>query len=109
MCGAKSDVRFAPNSDGESGFPQTVMSALSPKADMRGATAHVCFGPQADMMKFSGDVATAGERGISLSARFLRHLRRSTGSDCKNHDCLPPRSVGILQTNDNGSPNGHHL
>src|SRR5215467_14400270 len=82
---------------------------FTPKADMCGATAHVCFRPKADMMKFSGDVATAGERGVSLSARFLRHLRRSTGSDCKNHDCLPPRSVGILQTNDNGSPNGHHL
>jgi hypothetical protein len=31
----KSDVRFAPNSDRESGFPQTVMSALPPKADDR--------------------------------------------------------------------------
>jgi hypothetical protein len=30
----KTHVRFAPNSDRESGFPQTVMSALHPKADM---------------------------------------------------------------------------
>jgi hypothetical protein len=35
---AKGNVRFAPNSDRESGFPQTLMSALPPKADMCGAT-----------------------------------------------------------------------
>jgi hypothetical protein len=29
--------------------PQKVMSALPPKADMCGATAHVCFGPKADI------------------------------------------------------------
>jgi hypothetical protein len=34
MCAAKSDVRFASNSDRESGFSQNVMSALTPKADM---------------------------------------------------------------------------
>jgi hypothetical protein len=45
MCGATSHVRFAPNSDRESGFPQTVMSALPPKADMCSALAHVSFGP----------------------------------------------------------------
>jgi hypothetical protein len=39
MCGAKGDVRFTPNSDRESGFPQKEsMSALSPKANMCGAT-----------------------------------------------------------------------
>ena len=30
---AKRHVRFTPNSDGKSGLPQNVMSALSPKAD----------------------------------------------------------------------------
>jgi hypothetical protein len=40
-----------PNSDRESGFPQTGMSALPPKADMCGAHAHVCFGPKADITK----------------------------------------------------------
>jgi hypothetical protein len=30
---AQSHVRFTPNSDRESGFPQMVMSALPPKAD----------------------------------------------------------------------------
>jgi len=49
MCAAKSDVRFAPNSDRESGFPQTVMSALPPKADMCGAARDVRFGPIADI------------------------------------------------------------
>src|SRR5262249_39483758 len=49
MCAAKSDVRFAPNSDRESRHPQTVMSALPPKADMCSAPAHVCFGPIADI------------------------------------------------------------
>ena len=45
ICAATSHVRFTPNSDRESGFPQTVMSALAPKADMCGARGHVCFGP----------------------------------------------------------------
>jgi hypothetical protein len=45
MCAAKSDVRFTPNSDRESRFPQKVMSALPPKADMCGANRDVCFGP----------------------------------------------------------------
>jgi len=49
MCGAKEHVRFAPNSDRESGLPQTVMSALPPKADMCGARGYVRFGPKADM------------------------------------------------------------
>ena len=53
MCSAQADVCFTPNSDRESGLPQTVMSALPPKADMCGATAHVCFGPKADMMSLT--------------------------------------------------------
>jgi len=34
MCAAKRHVRYYPNSDRESGLPQTVMSALPPKADI---------------------------------------------------------------------------
>src|SRR5262245_35872054 len=49
---AKRHVRFTPNSDRESGFSQTVMSALPPKADMCGARAHVCYGPKADIACF---------------------------------------------------------
>jgi hypothetical protein len=37
-----------PKSDRESGFLRKVMSALSPKADMCSARAHVRFGPKAD-------------------------------------------------------------
>jgi hypothetical protein len=48
ICAAIGDVRFAPNSDRESGFPQTVMPALPPKADMCGAARDVRFGPIAD-------------------------------------------------------------
>jgi hypothetical protein len=49
ICSAKGHVRFAPNSDRESGFSLKVMSALPLKADMCGALAHVCFGPKADI------------------------------------------------------------
>jgi hypothetical protein len=49
ICSAKGHVRFAPNSDRESGFPHKVMSALPPKADMCGATRDVRFGPKADI------------------------------------------------------------
>jgi len=45
ICGAKTDVRFTPNIDRESGFLHKVMSALPPKADVCGAIADVCFGP----------------------------------------------------------------
>ena len=48
ICSAKRHVRFAPNSDRKSEFPQTVMFALLLKADVCGANRHVCFGPQAD-------------------------------------------------------------
>ena len=49
ICGAKSDVRFTPNSDRKSGHAAMVMSALHLKADMCGANRHVCFGPIADI------------------------------------------------------------
>jgi len=49
MCSALDDVRFTPNSDRESGLPQTVMSALPPKADMCSAKRNVGYGPIADM------------------------------------------------------------
>jgi hypothetical protein len=48
MCSARRHVRFTPNSDRESGLPQTVMSASPPKADMCGAARDVRFGPIAD-------------------------------------------------------------
>ena len=54
ICSAKRHVRFAPNSDRESGLPQTVKSALPPKADMCGATGDVRFGPIADIAALIG-------------------------------------------------------
>jgi hypothetical protein len=45
MCSAPTHVRFAPDSDRESGHAAMVMSALPLKADMCGANRHVCFGP----------------------------------------------------------------
>jgi hypothetical protein len=42
ICGAKGDVRFTPNSDRESGFPQKVMSALPLEADIGAAQINVC-------------------------------------------------------------------
>jgi len=41
MCGANSHVRFTPDSDRESGFLRTVMSALPPETDVCGALADV--------------------------------------------------------------------
>ena len=50
MCGAIWHVRFAPNSDRQSGFPQAVMFALPPQADVCGATRDVCYGPKGDQV-----------------------------------------------------------
>src|SRR5262249_58705231 len=52
ICTAAAHVRFTPNSDRESEFPQRAMSALPPKADMCSALAYVRFGPKADMEPF---------------------------------------------------------
>jgi hypothetical protein len=52
---AKRHVRFAPESDRESGFSQTVMSTLPLKIDMCGALAHVCFRPKADIGTITSD------------------------------------------------------
>ena len=65
VCSAKGHVCFAPNSDRESDFPQTVMSALPPKADMCGAMGHVCFGPEADIVR-----CTAGTQFADSSEAF---------------------------------------
>jgi hypothetical protein len=67
----KSHVRFAPNSDRESGFPQTVMSSLSPKADMCGARSNVCFGPQTDIAALSKIPRSAASSIGSDSPRVI--------------------------------------
>jgi hypothetical protein len=65
ICSAKGHVRFAPNSDRESEFPQTVMSALPSKADMCGATTNVCFGPKADIALRHSITSSARNRNDS--------------------------------------------
>ena len=62
ICVAKSDVRFTPNSDHESGHPH-IMSALPPIADMCGAIADVCFGPKADIGLRDANGAMSGAIG----------------------------------------------
>ena len=54
-------VRFA-HSDRESRLPQTVASALPPKADVCGATSDVRYGPEADMIpRLWGVLSFVGE------------------------------------------------
>jgi hypothetical protein len=74
MCAAKSDVRFAPVSDRESGFPQKVMSALPPKADMCVALAYVRFGPKA--YSFSAAI------GIATRSLHRRAPKNSSAARC---------------------------
>src|SRR4249919_589027 len=59
----------------------------------------------------SGAAATAGERGVSLSACVLQRWRHSMGSHCRSHDCLPKYCLcgSSLRTSDTGSPNTHYL
>jgi hypothetical protein len=46
MCAASTHVRVTANSDDREGrYPQNIMSALPPRADMCGAHTQVCFGP----------------------------------------------------------------
>ena len=68
MCSAKRHVRFTPNSDRESGHRQTVRSALPPKADMCGATWHVCFGPKADIGALAGQYHPAFHPGLEATS-----------------------------------------
>jgi hypothetical protein len=63
-----------------------MMSALHPKADMCGATAHVCFGLKADIGKFipgSGRLWQAGVQ-IETATAKARSRRDPTGEDGYN-------------------------
>ena len=75
ICSAPTRVRFAPNSDHESGHVPMDMSALPPKADMCGATRDVRFGPKADI----GPTASPAHRtiqneGEATFARYQGHV-----------------------------------
>jgi len=67
ICSAQAHVRFTPNSDRESGFPQTAMSALLPKADLCGANRNVRFGPIADITNFQVTAFASGNFHVPLS------------------------------------------
>src|SRR5262245_7686577 len=71
MCGARGDVRFTPNSDRESGRPQTVMSALPLKADMCIARGHVRYWPIADIALFDHLVGGREQRSWHDKAESL--------------------------------------
>jgi hypothetical protein len=43
-------------------FPQTVMSALPPKADMCSATGDVCYGPKAEVKHFATNASQRPSR-----------------------------------------------
>src|SRR5262245_38083166 len=68
----KKQVRFSSDSDRESGFPQTVMSALPPKADMCAATRDVRYGPVADIrLSFDHLIGLGKERWRHDNAQRL--------------------------------------
>jgi hypothetical protein len=82
----KRHVRFTPNSDRESEFPQQAMSALPPKADMCSALADVRFGPIADIDAYS---ITSSARPIKVfgtlrpsALAVLRLMHSSTFVTC---------------------------
>src|SRR5262249_47320955 len=75
--GAKTHVCFTPNSDRESGLPQTVMSALLPKADMCSAVGYVRFGPKADSC--SAAKRSLFDHLVSAAAEAERKTSRRVG------------------------------
>src|SRR5262249_4182604 len=83
MCSEKAHVRFTPNSDRESGLPQTVMSAFHPKADMCSALPHVRFGPIADMCGAKRHVCFSPGSGHSAVRHQRTVLAKSDTDDTK--------------------------
>jgi hypothetical protein len=78
MCSARADFRFTPESDRESGHPQTTMSALPLKADMCSAVGHVCFGPIADILRLLGRFAAACHRWITRLIVPIQYRRAAS-------------------------------
>jgi len=69
---------------------QNAMSALPPKADMCGATAHVCFGPIADIRKDNLPAMWAS----SAWARQARWSWGNSGSSCNRVRQVPRCGIG---------------
>src|SRR5262245_500697 len=96
MCGATADVRFTPESDRESGHPQTVMSALPPQADMCRAHDHDCYGPKADIGEQAPKLVFHGPccKPFNASAMALSRLgwRSVAASTGRCHRAPSPRA-----------------
>jgi hypothetical protein len=108
ICSAKGHVRFASDSDRESGHPQKVMSALPSKADMCAATRDVRYGPNATVRapkqsRSPFDHIGGGRKRLlwrsrvtellSLAATTLRSWVRQSGRPPRrNHCTLPPKA-----------------
>src|SRR5262245_6302978 len=116
MCSTKRHVRFTPNSDRESGLPQTVMSALPPKADMCSAVAHVCFGPKADicdLLKQKDRLAAVSPKihkcfdmlKLAQSAVSALQLSRSAASILREQS---PRGKAQVHPLSNDRVHSHH-
>jgi hypothetical protein len=96
MCGAKGDVRFAPNSDRKSEHRQNAMSALPPKADVCGATADVCYGPEADIhASINNFIRTCMQRCRNI---YLQALRGFEIDDELESRWLDDRKISRLVT-----------
>ena len=54
MCDAKGHVRFTPNNDRESGFPQEVTRCDTPVADRFGVDSHWVFPVERSLVQFDG-------------------------------------------------------
>jgi hypothetical protein len=96
ICSAKRHVRFAPDSDRESVFPQKVMSALPPKTEMCSATRDVRFGPIADIGRaysITSSARASNEAGIGIPVA-LAVLRFITNSNFAG--CWTGRSDGLV-------------
>src|SRR5262245_44726446 len=95
MCSALGHVRFTPNSDRESRHPQTVMSAVPPKADMCGAARDVRYGPIADMgqvYSITSSALACNDNG-TVRPRVLAVLRFMMSWNFAG--CCTGRSVGV--------------
>ena len=67
ICNAIAHVRFAPDNDRESGFPQKGISALPPKADISPYKWNVRFGPKADMQPSFRTMYAFSVDGLALT------------------------------------------
>jgi len=88
MCTALAHVRFTPNSDGESGFPQTVMSALPPKQTCAVQQLMSALGQKRtcaakQLMSATGRVQTQSDGSVLCCSRQVLGIGRPSGFGVK--------------------------